>query len=110
MINASELKKIAFNESKDIIDKCLVDIEDRITNVAKAGGFYYTFNGNKYDSGLLRYVASIIEDAGFKVNYNNYILEISWYDATLELTPVFGIEEVVSTKKESKKIDKSDKK
>ena len=101
MIKAVELIKISEEHSKEKIEKCLNEIQERIKNAAENGQFSYTYNGNKYMPGFLHYIAKLISKFGYKVTYTNSILEITWYETEAEQTK--------SSQKEKTEVDKQNK-
>ena len=107
MINPQELIKISIENSQDKIDKCLIDIQERIINAANKGEFSYLYNGNKYSSGLLHYVTKNLTKLGYKVEYKNSVLEISWYDTEIKQT-VSAEEKKTEVNKPNKSVQKSE--
>ena len=107
MINPQELIKISIENSQDKIDKCLIDIQERIINAANKGEFSYLYNGNKYSSGLLHYVTKNLTKLGYKVEYKNSMLEISWYDTEIKQT-VSAEEKKTEVNKPNKSVQKSE--
>jgi hypothetical protein len=107
MINPQELIKISIENSQDKIDKCLIDIQERIINAANKGEFSYLYNGNKYSSGLLHYVTENLTKLGYKVEYKNSVLEISWYDTEIKQT-VSAEEKKTEVNKPNKSVQKSE--
>lgn len=107
MINPQELIKISIENSQDKIDKCLIDIQERIINAANKGEFSYLYNGSKYSSGLLHYVTKNLTKLGYKVEYKNSVLEISWYDTEIKQT-VSAEEKKTEVNKPNKSVQKSE--
>lgn len=111
MIKPQELIEISIKNSEDKLKKCLEDIEERIINAANKGEFSYLYNGNKYSSGLIHYVAEYLSRKGYKVEYKtNATLEISWYDAEIKQTfQTLSVgEKEKKTNKPNKSVQKSE--
>lgn len=107
MIKPQELIEISIKNSEDKLKKCLEDIEERIINAANKGEFSYLYNGNKYSSGLIHYVAEYLSRKEYKVEYKNSMLEISWYDTEIKQTLSVG-EKEKKTNKPNKSVQKSE--
>jgi len=105
MIKPQELIELSVKNSEDKLKKCLEDIENRLISAAEKGEFSYIYNGNKYSTGLIHYVAKDLSRKGYKVEYKtNATLEISWYDTEIEQTF-----QTLSIGEKEKKTNKSDK-
>lgn len=107
MINSQELIKISIENSSDKIEKCINEIQERLTTAAKKGEFSYNYNGSKYFPGLLHYVAKILFAEGYKVEYKNSMLEISWYDTEIKQTK-YSEEKKTENYKQNKPVQKSE--
>ena len=107
MIKPQELLEISIKNSSDKIEKCLTDIQERILNAANKGEFSYLYNGSKYSSGLLHYVAKNLIQLEYKVEYKNSMLEISWYDTEIKQT-VSAEEKKTEVNKPNKSVQKSE--
>lgn len=107
MINSQELIKISIENSSDKIEKCINDIQERLINVAEKGEFSCNYNGSKYSPGLLRYVAKTLFVEGYKVEYKNSMLEISWYDTEVKQTK-YSEEKKAENYKQNKSVQKSE--
>ena len=107
MVTTQELLTISVKNSSDKIAKCYDDIEERIINAANKGEFSYLYNGSKYSSGLLHYVTKNLTKLGYKVEYKNSVLEISWYDTEIKQT-VSAEEKKTEVNKPNKSVQKSE--
>ena len=107
MVTTQELLTISVKNSSDKIAKCYDDIEERIINAANKGEFSYLYNGSKYSSGLLHYVTKNLTKLGYKVEYKNSMLEISWYDTEIKQT-ISAKETETKNNKPNKPVQKSE--
>lgn len=107
MVTPQELTEISVKNSSDKIVKCHNDIEERIINAANKGEFSYLYNGSKYSSGLLHYITKNLTRLGYKVEYKNSMLEISWYDTEIKQT-ISVEEKKTEVNKPNKSVQKSE--
>ena len=115
MIKPEELIDVSIENSIIKIEKCLLDIQERIINAAKKGEFSYTYNGAKYSTGIIHYISNILSEMGYDTRCPSTLLEISWYNTKTKNTwknaniSKEEINKTESSKKEEAKTFKQDK-
>ena len=115
MIKPEELIDVSIENSVIKIEKCLLDIQERIINAAKKGEFSYNYNGAKYSTGIIHYISNVLSEIGYDTKCSNTLLEISWYNTKTKNTwenanlSKEEINKTESSKKEEAKTFKQDK-